>query len=344
MKGPQQGEGHDIVVIGCSAGGVEALPALLQKFPRNTPASFFVVMHVSAMTESYLPRIIGRSTKMPCAHAMDGDPIVKGKIYVAPPDHHLLLEPDRMVLGHGPRENRHRPAVDPLFRSAAQHFGSRVIGVILTGSLDDGTAGLQAVKRCGGIAVVQHPDDALAPGMPLSAVQYVSADHVVPLSKMGALIKRLIGEAPVGSASVGCHEDAQTYNQGATMTQQEMETKFGPPSALICPECQGPIWEVTEGNHSQFRCLVGHIFSPESFVAEESAAVERALWVAVKTLQERSDLLRKLADKATAIGQSISAASFREKARESQSHSDVIRDILKRFDAPVNAHGDVMAD
>jgi two-component system chemotaxis response regulator CheB len=329
--------GHDIVVIGCSAGGVEALPAILGKFPRNTPAAFFVVMHVAAAAESYLPRIIGRSAKLPCAHAVDGESIQLGKIYVAPPDRHLMLAPNKIVLGRGPKENRHRPAVDPLFRSAAQHFGSRVIGVILTGSLDDGTAGLQAVKRCGGLAVAQHPEDALAPGMPMSAVQFVSVDHVVTLAKMGALLKRLINRPAGDPPTVGCHEDASTYNQGATMTDKEMEAKFGPPSALICPECNGPIWEVSEGNHSQFRCLVGHVFSPESFVAEEAVAVERALWVAVKTLQERSDLLRKLAEKAAGMGQSISATSFNNKAQESHEHANVIRDILKRFDGTVSS-------
>ena len=332
MKGAPQ-EGHDIVVIGCSAGGVEALPELLGKLPRNIPAAIFVVMHVSASTESYLPRIISRHSKIPCAHALHGEPIQPGKIYVAPPDRHLLLEPDKVILGHGPKENRHRPAVDPLFRSAAQHFGSRVIGVILTGSLDDGTAGLQAVKRCGGIAVVQHPDEAVAPGMPMNAAQYVSVDHVVPLEKIGPLLKKLIGQSAGDLPEPGCHEEASTINQGVTMTQHEMQSRFGPPAGLICPECQGPIWEVAEGKHSQFRCLVGHIFSPESFVAEEGAAVERALWVAVKTLQERADLLGKLADKSAAMGQSISASSFREKARESQSHAETIRDILKRVDA-----------
>jgi len=324
--------GHDIVVIGCSAGGVEALPKLLGRLPRTTKAAFFVVMHVGAMKESYLPRIIGRASKLPVAHAEDGEAIEPGKIYVAPPDHHLLLTESAVKLGHGPKENRHRPAVDPLFRSAAQFFGPRVIGVILTGSLDDGTAGLQAVKKCGGIAVVQHPEDALASGMPLSALQYVQVDHVVKLDKMSSLLARLIKQSPGNSAQPGCHEEASTINQGETMSQNEMEQKFGPPSGFICPECSGPVWEVEDGNHSQFRCLVGHIFSPESFVAEEAVAVERALWVAVKTLQERSDLLRRLANKASGMAQSLSAASFREKAEESESHAEVIRGILRRFE------------
>jgi two-component system chemotaxis response regulator CheB len=150
---------------------------------------------------------------------------------------------------------------------------------------------------------------------------------------MGLLLKKLIGQSAGDPPEPGCHEEASTVNQGVTMTQQEMQSQYGPPAGLICPECQGPIWEVADGKHSQFRCLVGHIFSPESFVAEEGVAVERALWVAVKTLQERADLLRKLADKAAAMGQSISAASFRDKARESHGHADVIRDILKRLDA-----------
>ena len=336
--------GHDIVVIGCSAGGVEALPKLLSKMPRNTPAAIFVVMHVSANSESYLPRIIGRSAKMPVEHAHHNEEILPGKIYVAPPDRHMMLTEKTVQLTHGPKENRHRPAVDPLFRSAAQHFGSRVIGVILTGSLDDGTAGLQAIKRCGGLAVVQHPEGALAPGMPMSAVQYVSVDHVVTLAKMPALLRKLISSPPGDTTSPGCHENAETFNQGKTMSQYEMESRFGPPTALACPECQGPIWETRDGAHSQYRCLVGHIFSPESFVAEEGIAVERALWTAVKTLQERADLLKKLADKASAIGQSISAASFRDKALESENHADVIRDILKRFDASVNPRVDAVAE
>lgn len=332
--------GHDIVVIGCSAGGVEALRVLLAGLPRVTPAAIFVVMHVSASAESYLPRIIGRTCKLPVEHAHDGEEIQRGKIYVAPPDHHLMMDATKVILSHGPKENRHRPSVDLLFRAAAQHFGSRVIGVILTGSLDDGTAGLQAVKRCGGLAVVQHPNDASSPGMPSSAIQYVAVDHVVPLSKMGGLLKKLVAESAGDPAAPGCHEDASTYNQSNTMSQQQMEEKFGPPSALACPECSGPIWEVVEGQHSQFRCLVGHIFSQESFVAEEGVAVERALWVAVKTLQERSDLLGRLADKASRIGQSITAASFRDKARESQNHADSIREILKRFDGASTAVAD----
>jgi two-component system chemotaxis response regulator CheB len=193
---------------------------------------------------------------------------------------------------------------------------------------------LQTIKRCGGLAVVQHPDDALARGMPMSAVQYVQVDHVVTLARMPGVISRLIKKPADGQPEPGCQKEATNVNQGETMTQKEMEQQFGPPSGFICPECSGPVWEIEEGNHSQFRCLVGHLFSPESFVAEEAVAVERALWVAVKTLQERSDLFRRLADKASDMAQSISAASFRDKAKESEDHAEVIRGILKRFETP----------
>lgn len=324
-------QGHDIVVVGCSAGGVEILPKLFSRIPRASKAAFFVVMHVGASSESYLPRIISRHSKMPAAHAEDGEAIEPGKIYVAPPDCHLLLGEKSVTLWHGPKENRHRPAVDPLFRSAAEHFGSRVIGVILSGSLDDGTSGLHAIKRCGGLTIVQHPEDAIAPGMPLSALRYVQVDHVVTLARMSSLLIRLIKKAPGEPSVPGCHEEASTFNQGKTMSQDEMGQKYGPPSGYICPECNGPIWQVEEGSHTQFRCLVGHAYSPESFIAEEGVAAERALWVAVKTLQERADLLRKLATKSMEMGQAISASSFREKAEESEKNADIIRTILKRF-------------
>jgi two-component system chemotaxis response regulator CheB len=323
--------GHDIIVVGCSAGGVEALPKLLEKLPGNTPAAIFAVMHVGATSESYLPNILSRAAQMPAIHPNPGEVIQHGRIYVAPPDHHLLLVKDRIQLSHGPKENRHRPAVDPTFRSAAQYYGSRVIGIILTGALDDGTAGLQAVKRCGGIAMVQHPDEAVAPGMPGSALKFVEVDHCLPLLKIRALLPKLIKTPARNPSEPGCHKDASIINQEQTMTANEMEQKYGSPTGLVCPECSGPIWEAPEGKLTQFRCLVGHAYSPDSFVAEEAIAAERALWVAVKTLQERSSLLRRLSDRANHMGQSITASNFRVQAEESESHAEVIRNILKRF-------------
>jgi two-component system, chemotaxis family, protein-glutamate methylesterase/glutaminase len=325
------GAGHDIVVIGCSAGGVEALPKLLAKVPGDLPAAIFAVMHVGANFESYLPSIISRASELPAHHAKDGESIEHGKIYVAPPDYHILLSKKGIHLSHGPKENRHRPAVDPTFRSAAQFYGSRVIGIVLTGSLDDGTAGLQSVKRCGGITVVQHPDDAAVPGMPTSALKYVDVDYCVPLLKIRSLLPRLI-KTPAGHPrEPGCHHDASTSNLDRTMNNQEMEEEYGAPTAMVCPECSGPIWEAKNGEFSQFKCLVGHTYSPESFLAEEGVAAERALWVAVKTLQERSSLLRRLSERASGMGQAISASNFSVQAEESENHAEVIRGILRKF-------------
>jgi two-component system, chemotaxis family, protein-glutamate methylesterase/glutaminase len=330
-RGEEKSAVHDIVVIGCSAGGVEALPKLLSKLPEDTPAALFVVMHVGATSVSFLPQIIGRATSLPVDHVRDGEKIEPGRIYVAPPDNHIVLDDKKVHLNHGPKENRHRPAVDPLFRSAAEHHGSRVIGIILTGALDDGAAGLHAVKRCGGLTLVQHPEDASAPGMPTSALQVVEVDHCVPLLRMRTLLPQLIKSPPGQPAKAGCHEEAKTFNLNHTMTLKEMEQKYGHPSGMICPECNGPIWETAEGKVTQFRCLVGHAYSPESFVAEEGVAVERSLWVAVKTLQERASLLRRLSDKSQSMGQSITSANFREQAKESEDHAEVIRNIVKKF-------------
>ncbi len=184
-------QGHDIIVIGASAGGVEALPKLLGKLPKNLPASVFVVLHISYSAIGFLPNILSRSGGLKADHASGGEVIRQGKIYVAPPDHHLLIERGRMLLSHGEKENRHRPAVDPLFRSAANAYGPRVVGVILTGSMDDGTRGLDAIKKSGGVAIVQNPEEAFAQDMPLSALRNVEVDYVLSLAKIPGVLARL---------------------------------------------------------------------------------------------------------------------------------------------------------
>ena len=185
---------HDIVVVGASAGGVEALTNLVAALPADLPASLFVVLHVPATGTSTLPDILSRSGPLPASHAKDGEPIEQGRVYVAPPDHHLLLRDDHVHLARGPRENGHRPAVDPLFRSAAWEHSTRVVGVVLSGALDDGTAGLLAIKARGGVAVVQQPEDALYAGMPNNAIEHVEVDHVLPAAAIAGMLARLAAE------------------------------------------------------------------------------------------------------------------------------------------------------
>ena len=322
---------HDIIVVGASSGGVEAIPAMLKPLPRTLAAAIFTVVHVSPKSPGLLPVILSRETPLPAQHPRDGQPIENGNIYVAPPDRHLLLEQGRIRVVRGPRENRHRPAVDPLFRSAARAFGPRVVGAILTGALDDGTEGLDAVKKCGGKTIVQSPDEAAVPDMPLSALRYVEVDHVLPLAKIGPLLLKLSRTAVKVNRSEACAEFAKEMGLiEATMTAQDMIQKLGPPTSFICPECNGPLWESPEPEVPHYRCLVGHAFSAENLLAGESESIERAMWVAIRTLEERASLLIRLAQRAEQFEQRVSTASFREQAKEHLQYAKSLRAILKR--------------
>lgn len=324
--------GHDRIVVGASAGGVEALRTLVGALPADLPAAVFVVLHLPAQSPSMLPGILTRSGPLPAVHPADGDAIEPGRIYVAPPDCHLLIERDHVRVVRGPKENRHRPAVDPLFRTAARAYGPRVIGVILTGSLDDGTAGLLAIKQRGGLAVVQHPEDALYSGMPRSALEVVAVDHVLPLDGMGAMLDRL-ARAPAP------REDAYpvpAYMElEAKVAEMEAGTVHpdeipGTPSVFTCPECHGTLWELQEGNLVRYRCRVGHAFSSESMMAEQSVMLEDALWAALRALEENASFARRLAAQATARHHHRVAARFVERATEQERQAAVLRDILQR--------------
>ena len=320
---------HDIMVIGASAGGVEAIPAVLKMLPRQMPAAIFAVIHISPDAPSNFPKILSRQAKMPALHPHDGQPIHKGYIYVAPPDRHLMVEENRIRVVRGPRENRHRPAIDPLFRSAALAHGPRVVGTILTGALDDGTEGLEAVKKCGGKAIVQNPEEAVVPGMPMSALRYVEVDHVLSLADIAPVLMKLARTEAKMKKTKACAEFVKEMRLlERTLTNEQMEGKFGAPSSYICPECSGPLWETKGGKLPHYRCLAGHAFSPENLLAGESESIERALWTAVKTLEERASLLGRLANRARELNQSTTMASFREQAEEHVKHANVLRDIL----------------
>ena len=321
--------GRDIIVIGASAGGVEALKQLVHGLPADLPAAVFVVLHVPPHGPSVLPRILTRAGRLPAAHPADGQPIRPGTITVAPPDYHLLVKPGHVRLTRGPRENGHRPAADALFRTAARSYGGRVVGVVLSGVLDDGTAGLAAVKRAGGLAVVQHPDDALYAGMPQSAIDNVAVDYTLPVADLAALLTRLATE-PAPAPHPGLSPDGDKEADMAELEPGAVHAHHRPgtPSAFGCPECGGVLWELRDGDLLRFRCRVGHAWSADSLLAEQSDGLEAALWSALRALEEQAALSRRMADRAVARGHTGSAEVFAGQSRDATAHAEVIRRVL----------------
>lgn len=322
--------GHDLIVIGASSGGIEALITLLRSLPDTVQAALCVVIHTSPEAPGLLPAVLGRRTALPVTQALDGEALREGHIYVARPDHHLLVDAGRLRVTRGPRENRHRPAIDPLFRSAALHYGPRVIGVILSGALDDGTAGLAAIKDQGGIAIVQDPEEALFPGMPASAQRHVPIDYALPAAMIGPLLARLARE-PVAqprraSSNTLVVEDRYARGEGAAMDDLN---NIGKSTALTCPECHGPLWEVEDRAILRFRCRTGHAYTAESVMVGQSIALEDALWMAVNTLQESALVAERLAKSALERAHGHVAARFTEKALESRRNAQVIRQVIE---------------
>jgi two-component system chemotaxis response regulator CheB len=265
-----------------------------------------------------------------CAfNAVDGAPFKPGCIYVAPPDHHLLVSGKRMTLSRGPRENRHRPSVDVLFRSAAKAFGPRAIGIILSGALDDGALGLQTIKSQGGIALVQDPQEAPYSGMPEAAFRYTAVDEVLPVRQIASrLVKWCQSEF---EAKLAPNQSAlEEIAVRAGMTAQEMAEKLGPPSVFVCPECSGPLWELKNGELVHYQCLTGHSYSPASLIESDGEALERALWIAIRTLEQRASLLRRLSRQTKEAEMGRTADSFDSKALECEEQARVIRQIIER--------------
>jgi len=327
-------QGHDIIVIGFSAGGIEPLLQLVADLPSDLPAALFVVHHFPAHSISALPSILSRTADLPVRVARNGEPVAPGHIYVGRPDRHLLLAPGRIRLTRGPREHGNRPALDPLFRSAARSYGPRVIGVILSGTLDDGTVGLHAIKSAGGLAVVQDPEQAAYPGMMQSALAHVEVDHVVSAGEMGALLARLTREPAVLSgalvpADLDPELDPDRPEPAMVGTAAlRRPTLPGVPSTLTCPECGGSLFEEEKAGLLHFRCHVGHAFSEETLMAVQAQALEGALWAAVRALEEKAELGRRLAERAEVRGWRQSAARFEHAARDAEQGSSMIRGTL----------------
>ena len=291
---------HDIIVIGTSSGGLKALSAVLSRIPPDIQAAIFIVQHLAADRESLLPQLLGDVTKLPVDSPRDNDAYSIGHVYVAAPDHHLLLSDGRVRVMRGPQENRYRPSIDALFRSAARAHGSRVIGMVLTGQLDDGTVGLQAIKQRGGITVVQDPGEAEYPSMPKIALRYVKVDHIVPIADAGALLVRLVAEPAAAQEDFPTTPALEIESNIAEQTMNTREflenvEQIGQRTTYSCPNCNGSIWQIGDDEPLKLRCHVGHSFTGEVFSAEQSQNIETALWSAIRIMEEKVTLSRQLA-------------------------------------------------
>lgn len=324
---------RDIIVIGASAGGVQALSALVAALPRDLPAAVFIVLHIPSDVPSLLPNILARDSRLEVAHAINGEEIKHGKVYVAPSNNHLLIEDSHVKLVHGPKENLHRPSIDALFRSAARWAGPRVIGVVLTGARDDGKTGMRAIKQRGGIAIVQDPFEAPFPSMPLSVMQDIKVDYSLPLREVAPLLYKLSQES---AAEEGRYPLPDEVEIEARITEQEMESgeliasveKLGTISKLTCPDCHGALWEIRDEAMLRYRCHVGHAFSAESLSEGQSQMLEVALWSAVRALEEKMILSRRIVERARKANRNRAAILFERRALEAEEHSSVLRQLL----------------
>jgi two-component system chemotaxis response regulator CheB len=326
---------RDVVVIGASAGGVQALMEIVEGFPARLSAAVFVVIHTSSTSPGVLPDILNRSGPVKAAQARDGEPIMQGRIYVAPVDHHLLIRDGHVGVSRGPKENGFRPAVDPLFRTAAIAYRQRVVGVILSGGLDDGTSGLLEVKRYGGVAIVQDPQEAVSPSMPQSAVTNVDVDHVVTLAQIPALIAELSGQRagkgarimPPPTRDLPDIAEVGTYNL-------EVPDPAEPPSALTCPECGGALWEVQGQRVLRYRCHLGHGYTGEALSQHQVENIENAMWIAMRTLEESAALRRRLAQRTRGSSMNLLASGYEEQARAAEQRAALIRSVLMEDKLP----------
>jgi two-component system chemotaxis response regulator CheB len=325
---------HDIVVIGASMGGVEAFTALVKQLPPDFPAAVLMVLHLAPQHRSVLPAILSRAGALPAKHPKNGEELRPGLIYLAPNDRHLVVEPGKVLVVKGPKENGHRPAVDTLFRSAARAYGPRVVGAVLTGALDCGTAGLLAVKARGGIAVVQDPADAFCPDMPRNALEYVSVDHRVKLRELGPLLEKLVA-TPVKPRLLGqlSRTSRQMEAEVKTVTLEEDTVegeppKYGNPSHFSCPDCGGVLFELNEEGLLRFRCRTGHGYTGQALVAGQQKGVDEALWAALRALEESAALARRMAIRARERKHTHTADRYDERARAAEAQVLLLRELV----------------
>jgi two-component system chemotaxis response regulator CheB len=322
---------RNIVVIGASAGGVEALRAIVAGLPMDFPAALLVVLHIPPYGGSVLPAILSRSGPLPARHPASGEKLKPGVILVGPPDHHLVVDDTECLLTRGPKENGHRPAVDVLFRSAARAAGPRAIGIVLSGVLDDGTAGLSAVAARGGISIVQDPSDAVYPGMPTSAMENVDVDYVLPAADIPKTLIRLVQEDVDLEADRGPTPLMKIEADLAMMDERALNDpeRPGQPSGFSCPDCNGVLFEIRDGELVRYRCRVGHAWSAGSLLGEQAQQLDSALWMALRGLEEKASLARGMSEGARQRGNPLTARRFEEQAYEATRAANLIRAMLE---------------
>lgn len=321
---------RDIVVVGASTGGLQALLELLAPVPAALPAAIFVVVHTAPEGSGLLPEILERNGAWNVAYAEDGTAIEHSRIYVAPPDHHLLVKRAAVRVARGPRENRFRPAVDPLFRTAARSFGPRVIGIVLSGGLDDGTHGLELIKRHGGIAIAQDPQQAVMPSMPLSAIQNVEVDHILSPGAIGAKLPFLVRETVA--------DEAKLVPEGVDVAEGRPDNLKtgnmpGPPSPYTCPECGGALWELEDGRLLRFRCHVGHGYTADALASEQGDNLESTLWSALRALEEQAALWRRMGQHAYHVGRTTTGRELESQAKDAERRAGTLRRMLLQDEA-----------
>lgn len=322
----------NMIVIGASAGGVSALQALVGALPANLNAALLIVLHLAPDAPSVLAPILHWAGPLPVHFARDGESITAGHVYVAPPDQHMIVEDDHISLHYGPKENRFRPSIDVLFRSAAYYHGHPVVGVVLTGLLDDGTAGLKAIKECGGIAVVQDPDEASFPSMPESALKNVEVDHCLPIAGIATLLVQL-SEAPMKEQRgklMPKQVEIETRIQMQGYSNEDDMNQLGRPSVYACPECHGTLWEIQEGRFVRYRCRTGHAFTGRSLLAEQAEAKEAEMWSLLRGLEELESLANRLAAVDATQEAANSATELRQYAESIRQKIVVMRQMIAR--------------
>lgn len=307
---------RDIVVMGASAGGIEAIKTILCALPLDFPASIFVVLHSTENSPGVLPEILNRHSKIPVMYAVHNMPVLPSRVYIAPAgQRHMLLDRGVVRLAPGPRENRTRPSIDALFRSASYAYGAQVIGVVLTGNLDDGSAGLADIKARGGLAIAQDPDQAMAPSMPVNAIESTEVDFILPVEQIGPKLVELVPA------------DVAERKQPISIGGREMAASG---QTYSCPECGGVLEEMRENKLLRFRCRVGHMYSPDSLMADQTEAVEKALWAAIRSMEEQAEFSARLAARSRDNKRPRLARRFSEKAEINRDNASLLRDLLQR--------------